>query len=118
MPNPVTAWQIISSNPDATTSFYQKLFDWQVDRSNALGYRELKSGENGLDGGVWPGPPEAGSFAQLFVEVQDVAEYLERAVSLGATVLVPASTLPDGDVMAVLKDPVGLPFGIRSRRSN
>ena len=114
MPNPVSSWQIISAQPEATASFYQKLFNWDIDRNNALGYRELKTGTNGVDGGVWPGPPEAGSFAQLFVEVPSVEEYVERATALGATVLVPPSVLPDGDVMAVLRDPVGLPFGIRS----
>ena len=114
MPNPVTRWQIISPQPDATASFYQQLFDWRLDRNNALGYRELSTGENGVDGGVWPGPPDHGPFAQLFVEVPNVDEYVERATALGAMVLVPASVLPDGDVMAVLRDPVGLPFAIRS----
>jgi predicted enzyme related to lactoylglutathione lyase len=38
---------------------------------------------------------------------------------LGATVIVPATTLPDGDVMAILLDPAGLTFGVvRTPRSN
>ena len=114
MPNPVTGWQIISPQPDATASFYQQLFNWRLDRDNALGYRELAASENGIDGGVWPGPPDQHPFAQLFIEVPNVDDYIERAAALGATVLVPASVLPEGDVMAVLKDPVGLPFAIRS----
>ncbi len=115
MPHPVTGWQIISPHPDATAAFYQQLFDWHLDRNNTLGYRELTTGDDGINGGVWPGPPDERPFAQLFIEVPDVHSHVERATSLGATVLVPASVLPDGDVMAVLKDPVGLPFAIRSR---
>ncbi|HVF40433.1 MAG TPA: VOC family protein [Gemmatimonadaceae bacterium] len=118
MPNPVVRWQIISPKPGATASFYQKLFDWSLSKDNALGYRELKAGENGMDGGVWPGPPEERPFAQIFIEVPSVDEYIERATALGAAVLVPASVLPDGDVMAVLKDPVGLPFAICSKAVN
>jgi uncharacterized protein len=114
--HPVVRWQIISPDPDATTSFYQKLFDWQSSEDNALGYRELKTGDGGIDGGVWPSPQGERPFAQLFVAVPNVEAHVARATSLGAKVLVPPSALPDGDVMAVLLDPVGLPFGICSLR--
>ena len=86
---PVVRWQILSKNPDAHASFYCELFDWQVDASNALGYRELRTGaEQGIDGGVWPAPPEAHAFVQLFVEVDDVPKAVERARGLGAQVIV------------------------------
>ena len=117
MPQPVTRWQIISPNPEATTKFYCQLFDWRPDQDNALGYRELATGESGIKGGVWPAPAGERSFAQLFVSVPDVEEYVERAVNLGARVLVPTASLPDGDVMAVLVDPIGLPFGIWTARA-
>jgi uncharacterized protein len=114
MSHPVIRWQIISPKPDATASFYRELFHWQVVQDNPLGYRELKTGDGGIDGGVWPGPPEERPFAQLFISVPNVEEHVERATKLGARVLVPPSVLPDGDIMAVLMDPVGLPFAICS----
>ena len=70
MPNPVVRWQVISPKPDATASFYHDLFKWQVTQDNSLGYRELKTGEGGIDGGVWPGPPEERPFAQLFMRLE------------------------------------------------
>jgi predicted enzyme related to lactoylglutathione lyase/transcriptional regulator with XRE-family HTH domain len=111
------SWQIISPDPDATTKFYCQLFDWQISRDNALGYRDVPTGEGGIDGGVWPSPPQERPFAQLFIEVADVEEHVKRASGLGAKVLVPPSSLPDGDVMAVLLDPVGLPFAVCTRRA-
>jgi predicted enzyme related to lactoylglutathione lyase len=65
-----------------------------------------------MDGGVWPGPPHDRPFVQLFVAVPDVEEHVQRATRLGANVVVPTSVLPDGDTMAVLVDPSGLPFAI------
>ena len=112
MTHPVIRWQIISPDPAATASFYRQLFDWRVTSDNALGYRELRTGDGGIDGGVWPGPPGERPFTQLFVAVPDVDEHVQRATKLGARVLVPTSALPDGDVMAVLMDPIGLPFAI------
>lgn len=35
---------------------------------------------------------------------------MQRATELGASVLVPAQDLPEGERMAVLRDPEGVPF--------
>ena len=50
--------------------------------------------------------------AQLFIEVDDCAACVARAAKLGATTLIPPQVLPDGDVMAILKDPAGMSFGV------
>lgn len=113
MPNPVIRWQMISAEPDKAAGFYQKLFDWKLSKANAMGYRELSSGEKvGADGGVWPSPPGQSGFIQLFIEVSDVEGCIEKAAKLGAKVIVPKSVLPDGDTMAVLLDPTGISFGV------
>lgn len=118
MPNPVVRWQIISPDAGATSDFYQKLFDWEMRHDNGLGYRQLKTGEGGIDGGVWPGPPTERPFAQLFIAVDDVASHAERAVKMGAKMLVPVTVLPEGDVMAVLLDPLGMSFALCNLRKD
>lgn len=116
MPNPVVSWQIISRDPAATADFYSQLFNSRVSQSNALGYREISTGADGIDGGVWPAPPQLDRpFVQLFVEVDDVESYVSKATSLGAKVIIPPSVLPDGDSMAVLHDPGGMAFAVRTR---
>jgi uncharacterized protein len=113
MSSPVVSWQIVSPNPEACASFYRKLFGWTVTQANGLGYRELKSGHSrGIDGGLWPAPPEQKGFVQLFIEVDDIDACLAKATQLGAQVIVPKSVLPDGDIMAVLLDPTGLSVGV------
>jgi uncharacterized protein len=113
--NPVREWQILSTDPEATARFYAETFGWTIERANALGYRRVSTGESGAPGGIWPAPPTAPPFVQLFVDVEDVDDTVARAVRSGATVLVPRSVLPDGDVMAVLRDAVGLSFGVVTR---
>jgi hypothetical protein len=111
----VARWQIVSPTPDAAASFYGKLFGWNVDRGNALGFRHVRSGaDRGIDGGIWPAPPDAPSFVQLVIEVDDVDAAVAAGQKLGATVVVPKSVLPDGDVIAVLRDPLGIAFGLCS----
>ena len=117
MANGVVKWQILSKDAEKTARFYSSLFDWKTDTANMLGYREIKTGsDRGIDGGVWPAPPEAQDFVQLFIEVDDVDATIAKATRLGARVVVPKSALPDGDTMAILFDPAGLSFGVMSRK--
>jgi predicted enzyme related to lactoylglutathione lyase len=115
--NPVTQFQIISKAPDETAQFYGSLFGWSIDADNPMGYRRIATGSaEGIQGGIWPAPPQASTFVQLFVTVEDVAASAQRAVELGAKILIPPTTLPEGDVMAVLHDPQGMSFAMyRSR---
>jgi len=117
MSHPVIHFQIVTPNPDKLVEFYTRLFDWQVNADNPLNYRMLDTGsEEGINGGVWPAPPEAHSFVQIHVQVEDVdvEAHLEKAKALGASVIIPPQTLPDGGTMAVIKDPSGVPLALSS----
>jgi predicted enzyme related to lactoylglutathione lyase len=109
----VVRWQIVTPHAEQSAGFYKQLFGWKVDQRNGLGYRELvSSSDRGINGGVWPAPPDAPSFVQLFIEVPDVDASIAAALKLGAAIIVPKSVLPDGDEMAVLRDPTGVTFGL------
>src|SRR5262245_42057374 len=73
MGQPVIHWQIVTRQPEKLQQFYAEAFGWDIDANNALGYRTVDTGcERGIDGGIWPAPPEAADFVQLFIEVDDV----------------------------------------------
>jgi predicted enzyme related to lactoylglutathione lyase len=113
MGRPVTQFQILSKQPDAAARFYCALFGWRIDANNPLGYRRIDTGsELGIQGGIWPSPPEGHAFVQLFVEVDDVAGHVARCKSLGGACVVPPQRLPDGGEMAVLLDPEGIPVAL------
>jgi len=116
MASPVVQFQILSKSPDDTARFYAGLFGWTVNTDNPLGYRQINTGsEEGIQGGIWPAPPEAQSFVQLFVAVDDVGGSVKRAEGLGAKVIIPPTALPQGDEMAVMMDPQGLSFALCKR---
>ena len=115
----VTQFQILSKDPEKTAKFYSQLFHWSIDANNALGYRQIRTGsENGIQGGIWPAPPGASSFVQLFVSVDDVAAAVARAEQLGARLLIAPTVLPSGDEMAVLQDTQSLPFAVWRSKSS
>lgn len=113
--NRIVRWQITTPDPDATARFYKTLFGWETSSQNAMAYREVSTGGS-IDGGIWPSPAGQQPFVQLFIEVADIDAHLESAVGIGAKVVVPNTLLPDGDRIAVMTDPLGLPFGICTLR--
>jgi predicted enzyme related to lactoylglutathione lyase len=113
MSNAVMQFQILSKSPDETAQFYSALFGWSVNADNPMGYRRIDTGSpEGIQGGIWPAPPQAPNFVQLFIAVEDMKAAVERAQQLGARILIPPTQLPEGDEMAVLHDPQGMSFGL------
>ena len=113
MANPVMKFQILSKTPDETARFYSALFGWSVSADNPLGYREINTGLTaGIQGGIWPAPPQAPNFVQLFIAVEEVRASVKRAEELGAKTIIPVTALPEGGEIAVMHDPQGMSFGI------
>jgi len=113
MSHPVTQFQIISNNPEGVAGFYQQLFGWKIDANNPMGYRRIDTGSaNGIQGGIWPAPPQASTFVQLFISVLDVKASVNAAEKLGAKLIIAPTLLPEGDEMAVMHDPHGMSFGL------
>ena len=113
MGNPVVQWQILAKEPEKAERFYVALSDWKIDANNPLNYRRIETDSNrGINGGIWPAPEAGHSMVQLFVEVNDVPGFVEKAKQLGASVLIPPQKLPDGDELAIVLDPSGLSFGL------
>ena len=110
---PVMQWQIVSIDPERLAAFYSTLFGWKINADNPLKYRVADTGAGrGINGGFWPAPPEAHGFTQLFIEVEDIDAMVRRAGELGAEVLIPPQSLPDGSKLSILRDPMGVPFGV------
>jgi predicted enzyme related to lactoylglutathione lyase len=116
MGNPVVQFQILAKAPEETGRFYSELFGWKVDAANPRGYRQINTGcDAGIQGGIWPAPPQAQAFVQLFIAVGDVAASVRKAEELGGKTIVPPTILPEGDEMAVMLDSQGMAFAICRR---
>jgi hypothetical protein len=118
MRHPVLQWQFVSPRAGEAAEFYSRLFGWQVRTDNALDYRQVPEAGTGVAGGFWPAPSHAPSFVQLFFGCENVAETVSRALQAGADVIVPVTPLPDGDVLAILRDPFGVSFGLMQMRAS
>jgi len=80
--------------------------------SPASGFRLYLQSGDGVKGGVWPCPPEGHAIVVLYIAVDDMAAYVEKARQLGGSVIIPPQKLPEGDEMAVIHDLEGLAVGL------
>jgi predicted enzyme related to lactoylglutathione lyase len=107
MPSVVNYFEIGTPDADATKAFYGELFGWQIGEPSN-GYSMV----DGDKGGVWDtSAMDGASWAIFYVEVGDVQATIDKAVTLGATVLVPV--VDNGAIeFAHLQDSQGNRFGI------
>jgi uncharacterized protein len=112
MAHPVIHTEIRSADPDATRSFFADLFGWKVAAEGEFpGYTFIDTGVEGSPY-VAISPRQSDQDEVLFfVAVDDVAGTLEKAASLGGTIIQPAQQVP-GTSFGVFADAQGHRVGV------
>jgi hypothetical protein len=116
MGQPVAFFEVISPNAERAQKFYAELFGWQVSADPAMGGYALVdtgAGEGAVGGGIGSpsDPQDAG--VKIYMRVDDLDRYLDRAEQLGGRRLVPPMDLPgDFGRIAIFADPDGNPVGL------
>jgi predicted enzyme related to lactoylglutathione lyase len=115
---PVAFFEIISDDHERAQRFYAELFGWTADGDPAMGGYGLVdtgNGENGIGGGIGPSSDDDAPGVRIYMRVDDLDGYLDRAEKLGATRVVPPMDLPSGyGRIAVFADPDGNKVGLWS----
>ena len=112
MPNPVVHFDIAGKDAVALQAFYTDLFGWKIDADNPYNYGLVDTGDGeGINGGIGPGP-EGTPYVSIFVQVDDLQAYLDKAESLGGKTLMPPMEIPNVVKLAVFTDPEGNRIGL------
>jgi predicted enzyme related to lactoylglutathione lyase len=116
VPNPVTHFEISGPDGPALQKFYRDLFDWKIEADNEWQYGMVEKGsDDGIGGGI-AGDPEGARRVTIYAEVDDPQKYLDKAVSLGGTVVMPVTDM--GIVtIAMFTDPAGNITGLAKSAS-
>ena len=112
MPNPIVHWELNTDDAKKAQEFYGKLFDWHVDTSNPMDYGMVDTHtEHGINGGIHHSA-DAPKGVTIYVEVEELQAYLDKAVSLGGKVVMPVTVIPNMVTMAQFADPQGNVVGL------
>ena len=111
MPNPVVHWEIGGDDVKKLQDFYTRLFDWHVDANNPMDYGFVDTHtESGINGGIFPADGQRR--VTIFVEVNDLQAYLDKAEGLGGKTVMPPTEIPDTVTLAMFTDPEGTVVGL------
>lgn len=112
MPHPVVHWEISGRDGDQLQKFYGQLFDWNIHVDPQMQYGMVSTGgPGGIDGGIYASdkmPPSV----TIYVQVDDLQGYLEKAEGLGGRTVVPPTPIPNIGSFALFADPEGNTIGL------
>ncbi|GLW12689.1 hypothetical protein Misp01_78170 [Microtetraspora sp. NBRC 13810] len=116
MGRPIAFFEVISSDHERAQAFYRDLFDWRVaadPEMGGYGLVDTGAGEQAVGGGIGPSMQPGDTGVKVYVQVDDLDAYLDRAEALGGERLVPPIDLPgDFGRFAVFADPDGNQVGL------
>jgi len=105
---PVTWFEIYGRDPKTLWGFYRELFGWTVEEQSSEAtfvYGEVDTGsDRGIDGGITANPMKEPGIA-IWAESEDLQGYLDRAVALGGTEMMPPTKVNDEITIAIFMDP-------------
>ena len=110
MANPVMWFEVMGKDSTGLQKFYRDMFGWKMTPPiKEMGnYSMLERPEKGIGGGF--GDDEAR--VSIYVEVADPQRFVDKAVGMGATLLMPVTQITPTTTIAMLKDPAGNTFGL------
>jgi predicted enzyme related to lactoylglutathione lyase len=118
MGQPVAFFEVVSPDAERAQKFYAELFGWRVTADPAMGGYALvdtDAGEGAIGGGIGTSDVPGEKSVKIYMRVDDLDAYLDRAEQLGGKRLVPPTDLPgDFGRFAIFTDPDGNQVGLWS----
>jgi uncharacterized protein len=120
MANPFVHVELGTTDIDKAKSFYQSLFNWQLNdvvMGGGMTYTLIQVGE-GTGGGMMKQMMSGAPSAWLpYVQVDDIRAATDKAKSLGATVMRDVMAVMDEGFLSILRDPTGAMIGLWQQKA-
>ncbi len=115
MPDPVVHFEIAGKDARRIQQFYASLFGWEIDTSLMGGAYGLVGVNQGSIAGGLMAAPDGRPSQTIYVQVDDLQVYLEKAQRLGGRTLVQPTEIPGSGAWALIEDPDGNAVGLYQR---
>jgi predicted enzyme related to lactoylglutathione lyase len=107
----VTHFELLGPDGKKLQDFYANLFGWTIDANNPMNYGIVAPTDNGIGGGITQSQDgKPGSV--IYIEVDRVDPYLEKAKAAGGKVIMERTVLPGMVTFAQFQDPAGNLVGL------
>ncbi|MGQ0723543.1 MAG: VOC family protein [Candidatus Eiseniibacteriota bacterium] len=118
MGQPVVHWEFWSEDPEKVSSFYKKVFGWEIRHIPEMNYRLVETGgTGGINGGImtpqkgpWPGK------MAFYIDVDDIEAFAGKIREAGGEIVVDKVDVPGVGQFALFEDPEGRVLGMWKQR--
>jgi uncharacterized protein len=111
MPHPVVHFEVLGSDAEALSRFYQQTFQWDMDPVMET-YSMVKPDEGSIPGGVGAAPEGSPGHVTFYIEVEDLQASLDQVAANGGSTVAPPMDVPGGPSIALFADPEGHVIGL------
>jgi len=112
MSNTLCFFEIPGDDLEALKSFYHEMFNWGFEKvSDDFRYFSIETGDEKVKGGLTARQDTKHTLVN-YVKVDSVQASLDKATTLGGTVVVPRKPVPGTGWYAVVLDPQGNRLGL------
>jgi len=112
----VVHFEIPVDDPERGTKFYQKVFDWKIDKWNGPeDYWLITTGakdEPGIDGAIVRRSLGPGATTVNTIDVPSLDTFTQRVTAAGGKIVMPKTTIPGVGYLAYCADTEGNVFGM------
>ncbi len=114
MGNPVVYFEIAVTDIGKSSKFYADLFDWSYKVDEKDQYHEVGQQDGvGISGGLFQTKPEEfPPNVTVYVKVDNIQTYLDKATELGGEVVLGSTPIPNVGTIAMFKDLSGNVMGL------
>jgi len=115
MKNPVVYWEINGTVGKKLADFYLGVFEWEYQNEPGSDFYHLKSGNDekgSINGGVFTGKGALPHHLTVYVQVDDVDAYYEKALAMGGTPAQAPFNVKGVGRMGFFRDPDGHIIGL------
>lgn len=121
MPNTIVHFEIPADDPEKLAGFYAQLFGWNIQHEPSMDYWLIETvptdgqghlREPGVNGGLFKRMAPEQQQITNYVGVESVDAVIDKAQTLGATVVTPKQPIPNVGWFAHLVDPQGNLVGV------
>src|SRR5262249_8282326 len=106
MGHPVVHFEIGCRDSAKTQEFFAAMFDWKIESMGPTGMIPTGS-QTGINGHINALGHEPHNYVTVYVQVDDLQAYLDKATKLGGKVIVPPMPVPNMGHFAWFADPEG-----------
>ena len=111
MPNPVVHFEIGCRDSEKTQRFFSELFNWQMEPAGPAAMISTGS-DDGIAGHITALGHEPHNYVTVYVQVDDIQAYLDKAEGLGGKTVIPPTEVPGMGQFAWFSDLDGNTVGL------